>query len=209
MSAGKKVRLVLFDVGGVLVELSGLPQLLAWLGNRLTTDQVITLWLNFPSVRSFEAGKIPPEAFAEQLIAEMALPVSKDEYLESFRGWIVKVLPGAAELVRRVPRKYVRATLCNTNVVHWPRLGNHRELIGAFDHHFPSHLTGKIKPDAEAFRHVLETLRCKPADTLFLDDSRLNIEAANSLGIQAFQVKGPAEAERVLRQAGVITDTSN
>lgn len=206
MSTNNRIRVVLFDVGGVLIELSGLPQLLAWLGNRHTSDQIITLWLKSPCVRAFEAGKIPSEIFAEQLIAEFALPISREEYLEAFNRWIVKVLPGAAELVRRVPKNYIRATLCNSNVVHWPHVEKQRDLIGAFDHLFVSHLTGKIKPDDEAFQNVFDTLGCKPAETLFLDDSSLNVEAAKKLGINAFQVKGPADAERVLRQAGVITD---
>lgn len=38
-----QVRVVLFDVGGVLVELSGLSMLLSWLGHRVTADQVRTL----------------------------------------------------------------------------------------------------------------------------------------------------------------------
>jgi len=31
-------------------------------------------------------------------------------------------------------------------------------LINAFEHHFASHLIGKIKPDEEAFRHVTDAL---------------------------------------------------
>ena len=80
--------------------------------------------------------------------------------------------------MRRIPRIFVRATLCNTNALQWPRLIEQDNLIGAFDHHFASHLTGKIKPDEEAFRHVLDTLGCEGPATLFLDDSQLNVAAA-------------------------------
>ncbi|HEY6968398.1 MAG TPA: HAD-IA family hydrolase, partial [Candidatus Angelobacter sp.] len=115
-----------------------------------------------------------------------------------------KILPGAVELVRRVPQKYVRATLCNTNSLHWPNLLCRTDLCEAFDHHFASHLTGKIKPDQEAFEHVLATLGCNATEVLFMDDSRLNVDAANRVGINAFQVNGPLEAERVLREVGVL-----
>lgn len=206
MPSGTRVRLVLFDVGGVLVELSGLPTLISWLRDRMTVEQVYTFWLTSLIVRSFETGKMDPIVFANQLIAELDLPVSREEFMNAFCTWSVRVLPGAVELVQRVPRNYVRATLCNTNVVHWPRLAKHPELMDAFDHHFASHLTGKIKPDEEAFHNVLNTLGYKGPETLFLDDSRLNVEAARGVGITAFQVKGPAEAERALREAGVITD---
>ena len=55
--------MVLFDVGGVLVELSGLAMLLSWLGDRVTAEQVRTLWLTSPIVRSFETGKMPTRSF--------------------------------------------------------------------------------------------------------------------------------------------------
>ena len=199
-----EIRVVLFDVGGVLVELSGLTMLLSWVEHRLTPEQAINLWLTSPTVRAFETGKMQPDLFVDQVISELGLPVGRKQFLAAFCTWGQEVLPGAVELVRRVSRKYVRATLCNTNSLHWPNLMCRRDLCEAFDHHFASHLTGKIKPDQEAFEHVLATLGCNANEVLFMDDSRLNVEAANRVGINAFQVKGPLEAERVLRQAGVL-----
>jgi len=199
------IRVVLFDMGGVLVELSGLPKMLTWLKDRATAEQVYTMWLTSPNVRAFETGKMQPEVFAEQIISEMNLPVEKEEFLKEFSAWGLQLLPGALEMVSKVPRNYVRATLCNSNVLHWPNLTRYPELLGSFDHHFVSHVTGKIKPDAEAFQNVMDTLGCKASEILFLDDSRLNVAAAKKLGLTAFQIKAPAEAEQMLRQAGVLT----
>jgi glucose-1-phosphatase len=106
--------------------------------------------------------------------------------------------------VHSVPRNYVCATLCNAKALQWPSLIEQRDLVGAFDHHFASHLTGKIKPDEEAFQQVLVTLDCKPTETLFLDDSQLNVAAAKRVGMTAYQVQGPEEAEEALREAGVL-----
>lgn len=198
------LRMVLFDVGGVLVELSGLAMLLSWLGNRVTGEQVRTLWLTSPIVRLFETGKMQPTAFAEQMIAEMSLPIGSQEFLNELYIRGQRVLPGAVELVRRIPDNYVRATLCNTNALQWPSLMEQHDLIGAFDHHFASHLTGKIKPDEEAFLNVLATLDCEGPETLFLDDSQLNVAAAKRVGMTALQVNGPVEAEHALREAEVL-----
>jgi putative hydrolase of the HAD superfamily len=199
-----EIRVVLFDVGGVLVELSGLAVLLSWLGHRVTAEQVRTLWLTSPTVRLFETGKMQPAAFAEQMITELSLQVGSEDFLTELYTRSQRTLPGAVELVRRVPRNYVRATLCNTNAAQWPILMQQRDLVGAFDHHFASHLTGKIKPDEEAFQHVLTTLGCKGHETLFLDDSQLNVAAAKRVGMTALQVQGPEEAERALREAEVL-----
>jgi putative hydrolase of the HAD superfamily len=77
-------------------------------------------------------------------------------------------------------------------------------LGDAFDLHFPSHLTGKIKPDVEAYAQVIDALKCGPADILYLDDNKLNTDAAESIGITAVQVKGVQEAERALLEAGIL-----
>jgi putative hydrolase of the HAD superfamily len=154
-------------------------------------------------VRAFETGNIGMDPFAERLVSELALPLTKEEFAREFSRWGQRVLPGAVELVHRLPPHYVRATLCNTNAVQWPIVLEHRELLSGFDRHFASHLTGKIKPDADAFEHVLATLDVRPAETVFVDDSRLNIETARRLGIRAYQVKGPIEAEQALIEAGI------
>ena len=77
-------------------------------------------------------------------------------------------------------------------------------LADAFDHHFPSHLTGNIKPDKNAFETVLEKMSWCPRSVLFLDDNLPNVETAASLGIQAFQVRGVDEARAVLERAHVL-----
>lgn len=203
-SQRNEIRVILFDVGGVLVELSGLAKLLSWLGHCVTAEQARTLWLTSPTVRLFETGKMQPSAFAQQMITELNLRVDSEEFLTELYIRSQRIMPGAVELVRRIPRIFVRATLCNTNALQWPRLMEQVDLVGAFDHHFASHLTGKIKPDEEAFQHVLATLGCEGPETLFLDDSQLNVAAAKRVGVTAYQVQGPVEAEQALREAAVL-----
>jgi putative hydrolase of the HAD superfamily len=164
------------------------------------------MWLSSPAVRSFETGRLDPAVFANELIKEMALPVSAEEFLREFTSWPRGLFPGALQLVRRIPRKYVRATLCNTNAVHWPRLMGEMRLADAFDHHFASHLIGRIKPDEDAFQFVIETMGRGATEILFLDDNKQNVEAAKRVGMKAAQVKGAEEAEEVLSELRILED---
>jgi FMN phosphatase YigB (HAD superfamily) len=43
------------------------------------------------------------------------------------------------------------------------------------------------KPDAAIYLHTLEKLGAKPEQTIFIDDKRVNIEAAQALGIKGFE----------------------
>jgi len=199
-----QIKVVLFDVGGVLVRLGGVRPMLEWLGYRMPTEDLWRTWLHSPSVRAFETGKIAGEEFASQLIDELKIQVDTRAFLDSFAGWPSEVYPGALELIDRIPPGYVRAVLSNTNEVHWPRVTEELGLGGLFHHYFVSHLTGRIKPDADAFEHVLETLDCRGSDILFLDDNLLNVEAARRVGLESFVVQGPDDAQRVLQQFGIV-----
>jgi putative hydrolase of the HAD superfamily len=202
--ASADIRVLLFDVGGVLVQLGGVDTMLEWLGNTVTADQLWRLWLKSASVRKFETGQIDADEFADQVIAEFGLAVDPQRFLESFAGWPTGLYPGALDMLARIPRSYRRALLSNSNALHWPRVLNDMGLGPAFDSHFVSHLTGRIKPDSEAFEHVVESLGCLPGEVLFFDDNSLNVEAAQRFGMHAIRVLGAAEAQRVLRDLGII-----
>lgn len=198
------VRAVVFDIGGVLVEFRGVSALAGWIQPSPTPTELWRAWLSSPVVRAFETGGLEPGPFATSLTAEMQLTATPEEFLTSFAGWPSGAFPGAADLLRRIPAGVTRATLSNSNVVHWPRFISEMGLHDLFDRHFPSHETGKIKPDADAFEHVLRMLGCDPSAVLFLDDQPANVGAAISCGLRSVCVTGIAEAEHALIDAGVI-----
>ncbi|MFI4869157.1 MAG: HAD family hydrolase [Steroidobacterales bacterium] len=196
--------MVLFDVGGVLVELSGVATLLDWLEHRITDRELWSLWLHSPSVRAFETGRIDDRQFAAGILAELRLDIEPADFLQSFTRWPSGLYPGALQMIERIPSHYRRALLSNSNVLHWGRVLDEMGLGAVFEHQFASHLMGKIKPDAEAFEHVLECLSCHASQVLFLDDNAVNVEAARAIGMRSQLVRGVHEAQRSLQQAGII-----
>ena len=200
----ESIEVALFDLGGVLVELTGVPTLMSWMGGWIGPEEIWRRWLTSPNVRAFETGAMEPEEFADELIAELDLPIQRAEFLDAFTYWPRGLFPGAMELVGEIPRPIVRATLSNTNSLHWPRLMTEMGLAEAFDFHFASHLTGKIKPDTEAFEHVILSLGRAPESILFLDDNQLNVDAALSVGLNAFRVQGTKEARIVMEHIGAL-----
>ena len=201
-------RVILFDVGGVLVELGGVDALLGWMGQetgrRETVEQLWPLWLRSPSVRAFETGRIDPAQFAAGILAELKLNVAPEVFLQSFATWPTRPYPGALDLIGSIPKRYQRALLSNSNMLHWPRVMDGMGFRSRFEHCFSSHLTGRIKPDADSFEHVLETLRCEPGEVLFLDDNLLNVEAARSVGLCAERTLGVEGARLALQRSGII-----
>jgi len=109
------IRVLLFDVGGVLVQLSGVDTMLEWLGNAVTTDELWRMWLQSESVRKFETGRIDANEFADGVISEFGLAVEPQLFLESFAGWPTGLYPGTLEMLALIPPSYRRALLSNSN----------------------------------------------------------------------------------------------
>jgi putative hydrolase of the HAD superfamily len=204
LGAIPELQVVLFDVGGVLVELGGVPDMLTWLEHRMDAEQLWHHWLHSPAVRAFETGRCDSQCFANGVLEEFQLALEAGVFLDSFRRWPTRLFPGTLALLERIPPRYVRALLSNTNELHWSRIVDEMGLGAVVAHQFASHLTGHIKPDHDAFIHVLVTLGCPAGSVLFLDDNRVNIEAAESVGMRGRVVQGTEQLAAALQEFGML-----
>src|SRR5207302_2156002 len=119
--------------------------------------------------------------------------VECEAFLQAFSTWPKALYPGALTMLRALAPRYRLASLSNTNALHWQHVCDGLGLADCFHAHFPSHLTGRLKPDREAFAHVVECLDIRPDRIMFFDDNLLNIEVASSVGMRAYRVRGVDE----------------
>jgi HAD superfamily hydrolase (TIGR01509 family) len=197
---------LLFDLGGVLVQTRGFASVKAMLGKAAREDELDdqTLrdwWLSSSSVRSFELGLVGPSEFATLFIEEWRVPVSPEEFLRDLATWIESPFPGAEELLAELRTKHHLSCLTNCNELHWTALS---PFLRHFDTSFSSHLLGRIKPDAGAYQSVLQALDAGPEVVWFFDDSRANVLGACEIGMKGFLVHGPDEVRRALRREGLL-----
>jgi putative hydrolase of the HAD superfamily len=195
---------VVFDLGGVLVELGGVTKLLEWTAGRWSTAQLWHKWLTSPAGRLFEGGRMDPQEFSRAMVQEFELPVTPEEYLREFVGWVKRPYPGAHALLGRLARLFKLACMSNTNGLHWPRMRDEMGLGPFFSHAFVSHETGLVKPDREAFEYVLNALGCPPGRVLYFDDSDLNVRTALALGMAAHRVDGVQGVSARLQELGLL-----
>jgi putative hydrolase of the HAD superfamily len=192
---------VLFDLGGVLVELDA-TEMAALAG--LDREAFARRWLRCPWVRDYERGRIPTEAFAQGIAAAWPFRDGPSGFLEAFARWPQGLFPGTETLVADLRRRVRVACLSNTNPLHWARQGPEWGLDRLADARFLSFEIGHVKPDEAAFRHVLDALAVPPGEVLFHDDSPPNVAAARALGIDAETVRGLPEAATALRRRGLL-----
>ncbi len=160
-------------------------------------------WLSCRWVRRFESGGCTASQFAAGVIEDWSLSISPGDYLEAFRSWAVAPFPGAVELVQETKASVRVGCLSNTNAVHWEGRVSSWGLAELFEFPIVSFRVGRIKPDREMFDLAVRTVGRPGEEILFLDDSRLNVQAAREAGMKSALVRGVEEARAALRCAGV------
>lgn len=196
------IEVVLFDLGGVLIDFAGVGPLRE-LSGIASDDEIWQRWLTCEWVRAFERGECDREAFAQGVVTDWALPIDGPAFLAEFSDWLGDALPDAADLVGEVQQVVPVGCLSNTNAVHW----GHRDrwpFLDILDHRFVSFELGLVKPDRALFDRVAELLAVRADRVLFLDDNQINVDGAIAAGFRAELARGPAEARAALVDARVL-----
>ena len=143
---------------------------------------------------------------------------------EQFRASIRKILPGkptdedidaawnamligfpkeTIAYLNQLKKQYRLFLLSNTNALHLKKFSEMFEksfgysMCQLFERCFYSHEIGFRKPSAEAFDTVVQEANLNPAETLFVDDLKVNTETAKSLGMQVLHIEPNTLLERL------------
>ncbi len=197
------IKSVVFDMGGVLVELGPIAEIIG--EEEISVQDFWAGWLRSPSVRAFERGRCSPEEFGDGFVAELGLAMPGDELVRRFAQWPKGLFPGSRELVASLIESGVEVSvLSNTNALHWEGQTDHEIIATMFDREFTSYTLGMVKPDAKIFEHVISELGHPPEQVLFVDDNQPNVDAARELGMDAALTRGIDQVREVLVYRGLL-----
>jgi putative hydrolase of the HAD superfamily len=202
-AAGAAIEIVLFDIGGVIAEWTGLPVMQALTGAASELD-VAARWLMSPWVRRFESGNCSEQEFAEGIIDEWGFPFAPDEFMDRFLSWLGDPFDGAEPMVRETKSHATVGCLSNTNAFHWSRMISKWPVTGLFEYRLLSFELGAVKPDRELFDRAIAQLPVPPDRVLFIDDNPVNVEGARAAGLRSEQAAGVAETTAVLSSYALL-----
>lgn len=197
------ISAILFDIGGVLIELDGLPSLAKLLDSQQSHDEIYKNWMASPSVIGHETGKLSTDEFAVQVVKDLNIDLSPDAFMENFSTWIVGTFPNTFDLLDAIPSTLTVAALSNTSAAHWVHV-EATGLTNKLDHLFLSHEIGHLKPDHQSFQAAVDGLQLPAEEIIFFDDNMQNVHAANAFGLKAHQALNPEHARQVLNQYGLL-----
>ena len=201
------VKLLLFDLGGVLIDFSGPRELGQYLSYRSTPEEILQRWVDCPHTTAFERGHISARDWADRFVRDWSITLEPQEFLTVFRGMARSVLPGARELLAELRPRFRLAALSNSNEIHWERNFKELRFLELFEFAVSSHQVGLCKPDPAIFQVVLDRAQLPPAAVMFFDDLPANVTAARSLGMHGRRVKGVDGIRASLIADGLIGAT--
>ena len=191
--------ILLFDLGGVLIENNVFIDLSKLLLEPIDGPTLQRRWLESPAVRDFERGYTTPDVFAAAFIEEWNLDLSAVDFIELFAGWLRGPFPGAVDFLDDLRKRYTVAYLSNSNCLHWERL---KPVLDYADHAFSSHLYGIVKPEIEIFERVIRDLTVSAEQIHFFDDSIQNVIAARESGMRAHHTVGFSALKKAMSELG-------
>ena len=127
---------------------------------------------NYPLFVDLMEGKMSEDEYIEKLISITKWNISIEKFKSIMRKVLNKKMPGTIDVLRKVKQtnKYT-LVLLSDNVKEWVEyVEKTNKDLDIFDYKFFSYELGTIKEDNITFVKVLDKIKAKPEETLFIDD---------------------------------------
>ena len=194
------VDALLFDLGGVLVEIDFNRAFEAWASAaRVPASRIAARFSFDPAYEAHERGEIRGSEYFAHLRNALGVSLSEDEFLAGWNAIFLEPVAGIDTVLEGLPKVFPLYVFSNTNPAHqayWQF--RYKDVLEPFSRVFCSCDLGARKPGGEAFLKVCARIGSPPSRIAFFDDSQANVLGARQAGLHAFQVASAAEVRRAL-----------
>ena len=189
------MKAILFDLGGVLIDLAPSKVFEPWgTAAAVTPASLAARWKIEGAYKAHEEGKMEFIDFTRHLQKQLGISLPQCDWKTGWNALLGQpfpaLLPRLSELAKRIPL----FCFSNTNQTHWTALKartNHPQLDSFFQKTYLSYAIGRRKPNVESYRWVANDMGYRPADIAFLDDNEANIHGAERAGLCATHITRP------------------
>jgi glucose-1-phosphatase len=201
-STAMKLKNIIFDLGGVILNID--PQLTLQAFTNFGAPDIHVLYANWEKIElflAFEMGKISAENFRKHLKALLLLDsISDADFDAAWNAMLIDLSITKLEYIKSLQKNYRTFLYSNTNTIHLDEIFKivQRSGVGSFSDYFEAeyyscHL-GMRKPDPASFEAILRQNQLRSEETLFIDDTLVNIEGAKIVGLRGLHLQEPLEA---------------
>lgn len=183
---------IIFDLGGVVVDidLEAFYTAFKSLGYESAED-FFNMENQSKLCHLFETGKLTADVFLKEFSKLIKNAYNTDMLKNTWNAMIKGITHETIECLKILKSKVKIYALSNTNVLHYQFINNHlisnhniETLHDLFDDIYMSYEGGFRKPDEQCFIQALKKFDISPSSSLFIDDLKTNLDAAEKLGIK-------------------------
>lgn len=195
-----QLRNIVFDLGGVLVDLD-LDRCLAafeTLGMPKVAE-LINPYYPAEMLGKLEKGEITFHETCDKMRQLDERPdITDSQIAEAYTALLVDVPVAKLRMLETLRRKGLKTYVLSNNntasmeVIYTMFLADGHPMAYYFDKIYLSYELHELKPSPAIFRKVIADSSIRPEQTLFIDDGKKNIDTAQDLG---FQVYMPAQGD--------------
>ncbi|MGN6508480.1 MAG: HAD family hydrolase [Chitinophaga sp.] len=203
------IKHIIFDLGGVILNIN--YQLTSQAFKDLGAKDFDQLYNQFHANALFEdleTGRVTPEEFLAKIKEHLPEGITDQQIIDAWNAMLLDFPLARLQLLQQLRNHYGLYLLSNTNAIHLKALNAILEkergiasLAAFFDRSYYSHLIGYRKPEKEAYEIILDENGLKPEQTLFIDDTLPNVDAALALGIRAIHLQAPRTILDIFRKS--------
>ncbi len=206
LGANGNVKAVMLDMGGVLVDLDMDRCLNAFYGKAgfMNVRDFIDTCHPKGFFSKYEMGELSEDEMYAECISRSRPGTTPQIIKECIESLLVGIDPAKALLLKRLSERCDLYMLSNNNPIalaYCSRMFSDAgiPLDTTFKHLFCSFQMHVSKPSAEFFKMVFDETGLMPSQTVFVDDSPKNVDAACNFGIDARWYEPGTDLNDVLR----------
>lgn len=194
MNKSGKIKNIIFDFGGVILDIDF--QLTVSAFEKIGIKGVSDFYKSGHAVQLFEdleTGKIYPDEFRDKIRKFSTNEVTDIQIDDAWNKLLLGYEQQKLDLLFMIKEQYNSYLLSNTNIIHYEVylkiLQNQHQIEGfhkLFKKAYFSHEIGLRKPYRAIYEFILNEENLNPEETLFIDDTEINLRQANRLGIQTY-----------------------
>ncbi|MES2686560.1 MAG: HAD family phosphatase [Pseudomonadota bacterium] len=200
------VRALLFDLGGVLINIDFNCAFAHWQTLSPLSLEVIRDRFSFDAAyEQHERGEITADAYFAHLARQLELQPDQQAIARGWNAIFTGQISETLALVRAARAHLPCYAFSNSNTVHqaaWS--GQYPDVVQAFDRIFVSSDIGLRKPERRAFEHIANAIGVPAQAILFFDDLAENVTGARAAGLQAVLVRSPTDVRAALAAIGYV-----
>ena len=189
------IKNIVFDFGQVMIKFDPLYMTEQYIKDRADAELVASVVFDRLYWNPLDSGDISDEEVVR--LSKERLPERLHKEAEKvYYSWIYSIpeIDGMRELVVYIKEKYKIPVYLLSNISEYfsknsgkvPSVSLFDKCIFSADHKL-------VKPSPEIFNLLCRECNILPEETLFIDDSEINIKGAESIGIHGYLFDGDAE----------------